>query len=72
MSHDELLANINSNNFMESRTLQTPYFALKAVVELHKPIEITLPSGIKAEDCISCDGHNYPCETVDAIEKELA
>ena len=72
MTHDELLANINSNNFMESRTLQTPYFALRAVVELHKPIEIILPSGIKAEDCIFCNGHNYPCETIDAIEKELA
>ena len=72
MTHDELLANINSNNFMESRTLETPYLALRAVVELHKPIEIILPSGIKAEDCIFCNGHNYPCETIDAIEKELA
>ena len=71
MTHDELLFILNSEQYMNSRTKETPYFALRAVVELHKPIEITLPSGIKAEDCISCDGHNYPCETVDAIEKEL-
>ena len=71
MSHDELLANINSNNFMESRTLQTPYFALKAVVELHKPSPI--PDWVPTEDKLMCwCAHVYPCPTVKAIEKELA
>ena len=66
MTHDELLANINSNNFMESRTLETPYFALRAVVELHKPY--------KVNDIYLCDVEplSYPCPTIQAIEKELA
>ena len=71
MTHDELLANINSNNFMESRTLQTPYFALRAVVELHKPDPI--PDWVPTEDKLMCwCAHVYPCPTVKAIEKELA
>ena len=71
MTHDELLANINSNNFMESRTLQTPYFALRAVVELHKPSPI--PDWVPTEDKLMCwCAHVYPCPTVKAIEKELA
>ena len=71
MTHDELLANINSNNFMESRTLQTPYFALRAVVELHKPSPI--PDWVPTEDKLMCwCAHVYPCPTIQAIEKELA
>jgi hypothetical protein len=70
MTHDELLANINSNNFMESRTLETPYFALRAVVELHKPSPI--PDWVPTEDKLMCwCAHVYPCPTVKAIEKEL-
>ena len=34
MTRDELLADINSPQFQGSRTLQTPYFALRALVEL--------------------------------------
>ena len=72
MTHDELLANINSNNFMESRTLETPYFALRAVVELHKPYKI--PEWVPRESDYSCDrcAGYYPCPTIQAIEKELA
>jgi hypothetical protein len=71
MTHDELLANINSNNFMESRTLETPYFALRAVVELHKPSPI--PDWVPTEDKLMCwCAHVYPCPTIQAIEKELA
>ena len=71
MTHDELLANINSNNFMESRTLETPYFALRAVVELHKPHPI--PDWGPTEDKLMCwCAHVYPCSTIKAIEKELA
>jgi hypothetical protein len=76
MTHDELLADINKYySDIESGLRWEPdcYIkALRAVVELHKPIEITLPSGIKAEDCLSCVGNNYPCETIQGIEKELA
>lgn len=74
MTHDELLANINSNNFMEGRTLQTPYFALRAVVELHKPREYkvtgTFTDGLMQTGC-ACGGWSYPCPTIQVIEAEL-
>ena len=71
MTHDELLAGIKEIERLAGGMWGTTT-ALRAVVELHKPIEITLPSGIKAQDCLSCVGNNYPCETIQAIEKELA
>ena len=75
MSHDELLANINSNNFMESRTLETPYLALRAVVNLHKPFLFEDAPDVYYLACV-CQtpvaGEKYPCETIEAIEKELA
>jgi hypothetical protein len=46
--------------------------ALRAVVELHKPQEITLPNGEWGANCGHCDiGFTYPCPTIQAIEKEL-
>ena len=46
--------------------------ALKAVVELHNPQEITLPDGEWGTNCKHCDvGFTYPCPTIQAIEKEL-
>lgn len=73
MRHDELLANISSNNFIESRTLQTPYSALRAVVELHKPYKI--PEWFMPREteytCERCSGY-YPCLTIQTIEKELS
>ena len=71
MTYDELLSNINSNNYRQSRTLKTPYIALLAVVELHKPQDITLPNGEWGINCIECDGLTFPCPTILAIEKEL-
>jgi hypothetical protein len=76
MTHDELLANINSNNFMQSRTLETPYFALRAVANLHKPFLFEDAPDVYALACANCQmpavGERYPCETIEAIEKELA
>ena len=71
MTHDELLATLNSPNFMASRTPETPYFALRAVVELHKP-----------DMRGNCDICSWiigkpgfvvysACPTIQAIEKEL-
>ena len=34
MTYEELLENIKSKNYRESRTLDTPYIALRAVVEI--------------------------------------
>lgn len=75
MSHEELLNTLNSKQFMDSRTPETSYFALRAVVELHKP------SSPYAGQ-IGCTGcgynveyaaweHDWPCATIAAIEKEL-
>ena len=64
MSHKELLNTLNSKQFMDSRTPETPYFALRAVVELH-----TSGNGESAR-CESC-WLGFPCPTIEAIEKEL-
>ena len=74
MTHDELLWAINS--VVESGPCETVgHFssakALRAVVELHKPQDITLPNGEWGTNCIICDGWQYPCGTIQAIEKEL-
>jgi len=69
MTHDELLDIID---FDEGMTNSNKSFsALRAVVELHKPQDITLPNGEWGANCIECDGYDYPCPTIQAIEKEL-
>jgi len=71
MTHDELLADINSPQFQNSRTLGTPYAALRAVVELHKPSKI--PNWVPTNHKFICDGCTriYPCPTIQAIEQEM-
>jgi len=71
MTHDELIATLNSKQFMDSRTPETPYFALRAVVELHKPQEITLPDGSWGQNCKECDNNWGLCKTIQIIEGEL-
>ena len=71
MTHDELLAKID-NGYL-SVTDENSYYksALRAVVELHKP-EI-YEGGFLI--CIECRDDefpaDYPCQTIQAIEKEL-
>jgi hypothetical protein len=72
MTHDELLEEIN--------TAEYPWWmqdALRAVVELHKPISFPSTSGLPLE-CTACraepyysTNEAYPCPTIQAIEKEL-
>ena len=69
MTNDELLANINSTQFQNSRTLETPYLALRAVVELHKG-QSDMVSNLIGKVCYPCRT-NYPCKTIKAIEKYL-
>lgn len=81
MTHDELLNTLNSKQFMESRTPETPYFALRAVVELHKPYDTDdTPHELAMGWCRGCSieysikeyaSQPYPCPTIQAIEKEL-
>ena len=71
MGHEELLAKIQvflvatelqsiDENFEGTRMLK----ALRAVVELHQRFHDQIP------DCVAC-GKEYPCPTIQAIEKEL-
>ena len=80
MTHDELLAKINPNNTTNQETYLAPYNALRAVVELHKPVQgrsdITTYDYIGCDSCVewSHDGNmnlEYPCPTIQEIEKKL-
>jgi hypothetical protein len=76
MTYEELLSDIESKHYRESRTLETPYAALRAVLEIHKPWVMETSSG----DELGCSCvpelpaflNPYPCKTIQAIEKELA
>ena len=83
MTHDELLELIAANEeFYGDGTNRTPsWSALRGVVELHKPewvlLKIILP-GTKPGPiaiCSHCSDDqwrkSYPCDTIQAIEKEL-
>jgi hypothetical protein len=72
MTHDELLAEIDRLDAVLTDSYGMS--ALRAVVELHKPIEPVAPVeshddywyGL-CDDCLK----TYPCPTIQAIEKEL-
>ena len=81
MTHDELLAKIEMyGTHLEAG--DNPYLdALRAVVELHKPV-MAFTGGydgeeneLWAEQCSDCSNNGfsqeYPCSTIEAIEKEL-
>ena len=89
MNHEELLEKINIRAAWEEKRsdgttiLVIDYDdapttkALRAVVELHKPIQMIMPHG--AIYCMGCGRDHefdeywieYPCPTIQAIEKEL-
>jgi len=69
MTHDELLAKINYD--IEGNPYDEYMSAIRAVVELHKPIKYRTPLKIRT-GCNVCENNlRYPCETIQAIEKEL-
>ena len=74
MTHEELLAKIKTGNeFVGIKYAPDSHtFALRAVVELHEPINSI--RGIVCRHCFT-DALNrtesYPCPTIQAIEKEL-
>lgn len=89
MTHDELLAKIDRpqavainvqgmGSIIEVQHLMAFRNALRAVVELHKPIQMRMPHG--AIYCMGCGRDHefndywieYPCETIKTIEKALA
>ena len=99
MTHEELLAYINKEIDEAAWTKEyypfKPLQALRAVVELHKPIHHIYPNGNELTECAHCNdgcwgcqewlnctttncdckchqaGNDYPCPTIQAIEKEL-
>lgn len=77
ITNDELLDTIerHQNSYMPEAKDVTAWDALKAVVELHKPIK---DEWIEYTTCKACrvaddDYYSpvYPCFTIQAIEKEL-
>ena len=67
MSNDELLKLILDSEIRSNEVGQGGWQALRAVVELHEPIWIDddMPNW-----CTESCGY-YPCNTIQAIEKEL-
>ena len=80
MTHDELLMRLWEKRNALCDNLDV-HFALSAVVELHKATEATPPWAFeKYLACSVCEIHTndgvyfleYPCPTIQTIEKELA
>ena len=81
MTHDELLAKIDYTvaiyeglSVLDIRVLTAYLKALRAVVELHKPVQSYI---FEEEACSHCSSREdrseilYPCQTIQAIEEEL-
>lgn len=71
MTYDELLEGLNLPwvDVVVGNTRAEKYrLALRAVVKLHQPVEFFRDFTL----CGSCGSPNeYPCQTIQAIEKEL-
>jgi hypothetical protein len=65
MTHDDLSKKIEG---IWHDSFKAPgYKALRTVVELHKPFEIDREGNYNCQEC----EWEYPCPTIQAIEKEL-
>lgn len=85
MKHEELLEELNEiiNDFDARYDNSNPYYkSLRAVVEMHRPAldsEMDESSDNETLGCAGCGYDfnygtwevNYPCRTIQAIEKEL-
>ena len=73
MTYDELLAKIKS---LQIKQMRIVYNALYAVMELHKPIydnscfDLDCCDGPYPDLCDGCE-NDYPCKTIQAIEKAM-
>ena len=72
MTHDELLEELDEiiKDFDAKYDNHNPYYkALRAVVELHKPITEEYLKGQCQADADGQYFYPYPCPTIQAIEK---
>jgi len=65
MTHDELISLLTTMTNHDAIFMKD---ALRAVVELHKPVEIDRELNYNCQEC----EWGYPCPTIQAIEKELS
>jgi len=72
MTHEELLADIDERieELHNAEVWDGFIHALRAVLELHKPTELT-PGYPYGPYCTHEVGYEWPCPTIQAIEKEL-
>ena len=70
MTHDELLENIDLTIKSDKRGTEL-YWAIRAVVELHRPVHNAYDTDYSWWGCLMCE-EVYPCPTIQAIEKELS
>ena len=69
MTHDELLAKLDAAPNSDSCW---KIAIIRAVVELHKPFNYSHHFTDKVFIyCSTCKNNEYPCPTIQAIEKEL-
>ena len=73
MTHDELLAKINAAGAYALQADSYGWIALRAVVELHKPMPEYFGGNKIVCGMCGCPEveFDYPCPTIQAIEKEL-
>jgi hypothetical protein len=65
MTHDELISLLTTMTNHDAIFMKD---AIRAVVELHKPVEIDRELNYNCQEC----EWGYPCLTIQAIEKELS
>jgi hypothetical protein len=73
MTYDELLAELDKRIELthELGGCHPEQHALRSVVELHKPFNYSHHFTDKVFIyCSACKDHEYPCPTIQAIEKE--
>lgn len=76
MLHDELLAKIDEGGARAFQVDSYGWIALRAVVELHKPV-FAIANGVEGpkycQQCAEGRGYaDYPCPTIQAIENNIS
>lgn len=73
MTYEELLDKIEAIDYWQEHFANRTFLkALRAVVLLHKVQPTTVPGDPKCDACSGLDWEDYPCPTIQAIEKALS